>query len=387
MHDRPRHIALFLPALNSGGAESALIALGNYWAEQGHRIDILVVKDEGAYRDRLSANLNLVELGGKGMLRALSPLLGYMRRHKPEWIIAALPGPNLIAIIAGLLARSVMTSRPGIAISQHHPFSEKVRKAAKLRSHIRHILARYLYPLADRIIAVSYGVADDLAHHTQLKRERITVIHNPFDISAIRQKAGEAPNHDWLHNHDMPVLVAAGRLEAPKDFPALLRALAECDNHRLIILGEGPDLDELQQLARDLGIDDRVDFTGFVANPYGFFAHADCFVLSSHYEGFGNVVVEALATGTPVIATDCPHGPREILDYGRYGQLVPPGDPGTLAQAIKQCEKGDNDDHTTRHERAQAFDITGIAVRYLDCCSSLPEANPAKRAQKRSRTG
>ena len=370
MPDEQRHIALFLPALNSGGAESSFITLGNYWADQGHRIDMLVVKDKGVYRDRLSANLNLVELGGQGMLRALSPLLGYMRRHKPDWIIAALPGPNLIAIFAGLLARIVMTSRPGIAISQHHPFSEKARKTAKLRSHIRHLLARYLYSLADRIIAVSYGVADDLASQTRLERERITVIHNPFDIAAIRQKADEAPNHDWLKRHDMPVFVAAGRLEAPKDFPTLIHALAACDNCRLIILGEGPDRDGLQQLARDLGITDRIDFTGFVANPYSFFAHADCFVLSSLYEGFGNVIVEALATGTPVIATDCPFGPREILADGTYGRLVPPGDPGKLAQAIKkQPEKGDNGDHTMRIERAQAFDIGDIAARYLNCCA------------------
>lgn len=368
MPDKTRHIALFLPALNSGGAENSFIALANYWAEQGHRIDMLVVKHDGAYRDRPHTNLDVVELGGKGMLRSLGPLLGYMRKHKPEWIIAALPGPNLIAIFAGLIARVIMRKKPGIAISQHHPFSQKCRHATRLRSRIRHMIARFTYPLADRVIAVSLGVADDLVERTRLKRASITVIPNPFNIAAISQKAGELPGHDWLENRDMPVIVSAGRLEAPKDFPTLIHAVAHCDNCRLIILGEGPDLDTLTQLARNLGIAQRIDFTGFVANPYSFFARADCFVLSSLYEGFGNVIVEALATGTPVIATDCPFGPREILDNGTYGDLVTPGDEQALANSIQhRLDTQPDDKHALQRERARHYDITEIAQAYLAC--------------------
>ena len=369
MTNRTRHIAFFLPALNSGGAEHSFMTLANFLAAQGHHIDFLMVKREGVYLPRLNNNIRLVELGGTGMLRALFPLVGYMQKNRPEWIIAGLPGPNLMAIVAGYIARCIMASSPRIAISQHHPFSEKSRHATKLRSRIRHQLARFAYAGAERVIAVSNGVADDLAANTILKRAHISVIHNPVDSDAIREKAAEKPGHSWLEKRASPVIVSAGRLEAQKDFVTLTQALAQCNDYRLIILGEGPDLAMLKQLAQDNDLGSRIDFTGFVDNPYSYFARADCFVLSSHYEGFGNVIVEALATGTPVIATDCPYGPREILNNGEYGTLTPPGDAAALAHAIQSCVAQATDTgKDQRLNRAQSFDIAAIAERYLSCC-------------------
>jgi glycosyltransferase involved in cell wall biosynthesis len=206
-------------------------------------------------------------------------------------------------------------------------------------------LIRWNYPLADVISAVSEGAADDLSHVARIARERVQVIHNPIITPELAVKVKERIDHPWFQPVEPPVILSAGRLDPQKDYPLLLKAFARVRQSlpaRLLILGEGPDRDALLSLARELGLgEDALCLAGFVPNPYPYMAQASVFVLSSRWEGLPTVLVEALYCGAPIISTDCPSGPREILRDGAYGKLVPVGDVESLSAAILAALQGE----------------------------------------------
>jgi glycosyltransferase involved in cell wall biosynthesis len=229
-------------------------------------------------------------------------------------------------------------------------------------------LARIFYPTARAVIAVSQGVADDLARLIGPGRARLVVIPNPVVTPDLLRLAGEAPDHPWLGPGQPPVILAAGRLAPQKDYPTLIRAFAalvEGQDMRLIILGEGPERPALEALVGDLGLSGRVDLPGFRGNPFAYMAKARLFVLSSAWEGLPGVLIQAMACGTPVVSTDCPSGPREILVEGRLGPLVPVGDIAALAEAMARTL-----DRTPESEvlqaRAADFGLATVTQLYLD---------------------
>jgi len=231
-------------------------------------------------------------------------------------------------------------------------------------------MMRRLYPKADRIVAISQGVADDLISLLNLPHEKVIVIYNPVVTPELFEQAKQPANHPWFEQNRLPVILAVGRLSPEKDYPTLFRAFSlvrQVRPAKLLILGEGEERSNLERLAIELGIQNDVSMPGFVDNPFAFMAKASVFVLSSAWEGFGNVLVEALACGCPVVATDCRSGPREILDNGRYGRLVPVGDHEALAKAI--LETLDNPDfpadRQTRFQRAMEFSVDAAVDKYL----------------------
>jgi glycosyltransferase involved in cell wall biosynthesis len=245
--------------------------------------------------------------------------------------------------------------------------SESLAGRSALRRWLRYRPIRRLYPLADAIVAVSRGVADDVVAIAGVDPERVHVIANPVIRPGLAEGAEERPDHPWLRERDRPVLLAVGRLTRQKDFPTLLRAFARVLAERpvrLVILGEGEDRAALLRLAAELGVDDALDMPGFVANVHAWMAHADLFVLSSAWEGSPNALTEALYLGAPVVSTDCRSGPREILDGGRVAPLVPVGDDAALARAIV------NTLHTrpepgTLQAAAAEYTLERSAARYL----------------------
>jgi len=231
-------------------------------------------------------------------------------------------------------------------------------------------MMRRLYPKADRIVAVSQGVANDLISLLNLPHEKVTVIYNPVVTPELFEQAKQPVSCSWFEQNRLPVILAVGRLSPEKDYPTLFRAFSlvrQVRPAKLLILGEGEERSNLERLAIELGIQNDVSMPGFVDNPFAFMAKASVFVLSSAWEGFGNVLVEALACGCPVVATDCRSGPREILDNGRYGRLVPVGDHEALAKAI--LETLDNPDfpadRQTRLQRAMEFSVDAAVDKYL----------------------
>ena len=332
-----RRLAVYLPNLRGGGVERMRLNLAPALEARGFEVAFVLDRAEGELLDAVPASVKVTVLGAPRTLAAAPRLVAYLRRERPDVLLSGLGHNNVVALAAGRLSGA--STR--IVVSQHNYLSLEARAFNDPRYRVLPLLYRLALPFADGVIAVSQGVADDMAAATGLKRSRINVIHNPVVTADLAARAAAPVGHAlakaWLDDGARPVLVAAGRLVAQKDYPTLLRAFARLRAARacrLLILGDGPLLGELRALAAALGVADDVLFAGFVANPHPCIERAAVLVLASRYEGFGNVLVEALAAGTPVVSTDCPAGPAEILEGGRFGRLVPVGDAGALADAV-----------------------------------------------------
>lgn len=362
-HDSPTRIAMFLPDLNGGGAERVFLNLASAFVKRGYTVDMVLARAEGDLKDQLPSGVGLVDLrAGRFLPTRLGLAVGavvglarYFRHIRPDALISSLSNTNMVAVAAKLTSQSKTRLI--------------VREAATLLNAKRSLqksLMGLLYPLADGIVALTEGIGSDLVHNIGIPSERISTIPNPVDLTRLRKLAVLPAPHPWLHDEETPVVLAAGRLTPQKDFGTLVRAFAllrERTKARLIILGKGPEQESLSCLATQLGIRNDVHFGGFDQNPYRWMSRANLFVMSSRWEGFPNALVEALALATPVVSTDCHSGPREILQNGRYGRLVPVANPAALASAIQTSLTTANlsADGATCH-----LDILGIADRYLE---------------------
>jgi glycosyltransferase involved in cell wall biosynthesis len=325
-------IALFLPSVRGGGAQRIVVNLAQGMIERGLPVDVVLTTAVGVFMDQLPPGARVVDLRSRRVLGCLGPLAAYLRREQPRVVISSMSHANVVAITAARLAG---TGTP-IVVTEHNTMSVAAGESALAR-RLWPPLLRIFYPWADSVVAVSDGAADDFARTTGLPRERIETVYNPVITPELMALARQRPDHPWLAPGEPPVVLAVGRLTAQKDFPTLLRAFAQLRARRparLVILGEGEDRAALESLAGELGITDAVALPGFRANAMAYMAGAALFVLSSAWEGLPTVLIEALAAGTRVVSTDCPSGPREILQDGRLGALVPVGDAGALAEAM-----------------------------------------------------
>lgn len=357
-------IALFTRDLAGGGVGRVIVNLSKGFLGRGHDVDVVLARARGPYLEQLEPQVRVIDFAVSRTLRCIPGLTRYLRHERPKTLIACTDGANVVALWAKRLAR-VPTP---VLVSVHTNVSHHARRATKARGRLIPHFIRPFYPWADGVIAVSQGVADDLAATARLDRRRIRVIYNPVDIAGIVAQADRPPDHPWFGPGEPPVILSAGRLTAQKDYPTLLRAFASVRRRRparLVILGEGTERAALETLAAELGCAADVALPGFVANPYPFMRAARMFVLSSAWEGFGNVLIEAMALGTPVIATDCPSGPAEILGGGRFGRLVPVGDAAALGEAIER-ELDETRTADLLRERAADFATDRIAAAYLD---------------------
>ena len=331
----PPRLAIFLPSLAGGGAERMMINLAAGTLAEGVAVDLVCADARGPYLSQIPPGCRLVDLKASRTLSALPKLATWLRRRPPTALLAAMDHANLVAIWARQLARVRPSVR--LAVSVRSQLSVAAANEPSLRGRALPWLARQFYPRADTIIAVSDGVADDLVSCLGLSRTQVAVIPNPVVSDDIEALANEPLEHPWFAPGAPPVLLAAGRLTTQKAFPTLLRAFARLvpeRDLRLMILGEGPDRTALQAEIDALGLGARVALPGFDPNPFRYLSRARLFVLSSAWEGLPGVLIQAMACGTPVVSTDCPSGPREVLENGRLGPLVPVGDAEALAAAI-----------------------------------------------------
>ncbi|AFV10520.1 glycosyl transferase [Thermacetogenium phaeum DSM 12270] len=357
-------IALFVPSLRGGGAERVMVNLARGFAERGISVELVLAKVEGPYLSKVPKDVRIVDLKACRVLYALPGLVRYLKREKPLAMLSTLNHANIIALWAKRLAR--VSTR--IVVREASTIRLSSANAPTVKGRFMPLLMRLFYSWADAVVAISKGVAEDLIQITKLPKEKVKVIYNPVITNEIFEKAEEPVEHPWFAQGEPPVILGVGRLTEQKDFATLIRAFhlvrKEC-NAKLVILGEGEKRAELEKLVEGLGLKEDVDMPGFVKNPFKYMKRATVFVFSSKWEGFGNVLVEAMAVGTPVVSTDCPSGPAEILEGGEYGYLVPLGDINAMARAILSIIKEKKID-TGFQQHALKFTVDKIVECYLE---------------------
>ncbi len=402
---RGRRVALAFGTLAAGGVERSMLTLAERFLACDCKVDVLLCRRQGELLGEVPEGARVIELGRSDPwrtralafaadpfaltpfrlrkktlkeLRQLPDFVEYLRTAKPAAVLAAMPRHNLQAI----WARQLSGLRTHLVISQRDRASPEARTAYTEHEALRAFpssLLRRAYLQADAIVAVSYGIADDLASYANIPRERITTIYNPVVTPDLTAKARTPLDHPWFECGQPPVILGVGRLHPQKDFPTLIRAFAHVRAQRpvrLVILGAGDAgrdayVSDLRSLPAKLGVDDDVRFEGFVANPFAFMARASVFALSSVHEGLPGALIQALACGCPVVSTDCVSGPREILDDGEYGPLVPVGDDAAMAAALQQVLDNPLPPDRLR-ARAELFSVDRAMERYsaLLCQSS-----------------
>ena len=356
-------VAILLPDLRIGGAERVALNLGHFLLDEGYRVTFVLREETGEYLAQLDQRAGLVALGAPRIRNAIKPLAEYFRREKPAATLAFMWPLTVVAVAAKALARS----QTRLVVTEHTTWSrsELVRRARS--RFVARATMSLAFRRADAIVCVSQGAADDLARFARIRRSNVHAIYNP--IVGDSQSSGTAglscePQSWWDGPHKR--ILAVGTLIPLKGFTSLLRSFAEIRatlKAKLLILGEGPARQELEDEVRRLQLDGDVFLPGSVQDPTPYYARADLSVMSSETEGFGNVLVEALACGTPVVSTDCPSGPREILGNGEFGKLVPVGNSGALVEAILETLRSPLPADVLR-SRARVFSVKSAGMQY-----------------------
>jgi glycosyltransferase involved in cell wall biosynthesis len=392
-----QRVALVFEDFAGGGVQRSMLRTADGLLRRGFAVDLVVAQAAGPLLSEVSSQARIAEIPRSSLWRAggyavhdrtifealanskkarksmryLPALVCYFQNEQPDAVLAATARYNLVA----LWARRLADSNAVVVVTQHDQSSDPALPPGFLRGRHPAPLIRQCYLQADAIVAVSSGVADDLAVCAGIPRSRITMVYNPVVGPHLVAKAQHALDHPWFAPGEPPVVLAGGRPDPQKDFATLIRAFVRVRAQRpvrLLILGDLDDgrchaeyAGKLRALPEELDVADDVSFAGFVANPFAYMARAAVFVLSSVREGLGNVLIEAMACGTPVVSTDCPSGPREILDHGRFGPLVPVGDDRAMAAAIAATLERPMA-ASMLQARAQMFSVDRAVEGYID---------------------
>lgn len=351
-----RHLCIFLPSLDGGGAEKVMLALAGRFVARGIRCDLVIAMNKGRLLDQVPPGVRLVPLGKSKTIKATFALASYLRRERPQALLSTIFPANSTALLARLLASRACR----IVLREANQTEFDVASDNTARAHLNRLVLTWLYRRADAVVAVAENVGHGLIEARLVDKSRLHVIRNP----APAPRPPQAPD---AASGARPLIVACGRLEPQKDHATLLRAFAKVRARvaaALLILGEGSLLPELQNQARELGIDESVTFAGYTHDPQDQMRKANLFVHPSRFEGMSNVLIEALACGCPIVATDCPGGTREVLADGKYGSLVPVGDETALADAMLRVLLGEVT-FPDASEYLRQFNIEHVADAYL----------------------
>lgn len=370
--ETPRRVTFFLRTLGNGGIQRVMVNLSRGFLERGLKVDLVLSIAGGLDLWNFPSEVRIIDLKSPRVSASIPRLIHYLQQEKPVGLFPALHYVNEVALIAKRLAR-VPTQ---VIVSEHTSISRELQREVGTRKHLIPLFIRCFYPMADNVVAVSHGVAQDLTQTTSLSQDRCKVIYNPVITPELQEMAKQPVDHPWFAAGGPPVILGVGRLEAQKDFPNLIRAfhrVRQSSPARLMILGEGADRPQLETLILELGLEGEVALPGFVKNPFAYMAKAAVFALSSAWEGLPTVLIEAMAVGTPVVSTNCENGPAEILKGGKYGALVPVGESEVLASAIlnvlvRGCQSVDPnwlEQFTVEAATQQYLDLLGISAPLL----------------------
>lgn len=369
MNNQPEKITFFLASLEGGGIQKATMRLIQEFIKKNIQVELVAVNAKGRIRNEIPEGCSVIDLKCSKTRYAFFRLIRYLFSEKPLIAISSQTHLNVLIIVARLL-----TGYPKhLIVREHITFNTEIATDKKIQERVRPWMIRSFYPFASRFVTVSADSARSIHKYAEYKKE-IRVIQNGLNINSIHSMSNRPSMHPWLSDHkNIKTIVGMGRLSPQKNFFDLLRAFSLLENkqdYRLVILGEGLELEKLKKASADLYIQDCVDFPGFVENPYPILARADVFVLSSKWEGFANVIIEALACGVPIVATNCPGGPSDILTDKPFARIVPISDPSAMSNAIEEMltiQK--NKEEIIEH--ARTYDIQEIAQQYIDLINEM----------------
>jgi glycosyltransferase involved in cell wall biosynthesis len=358
-------LAFVLPNLGGGGAERVALTLIQTFVDRGYSIDLVLLRHEGELLPLLPPQVNVIDLRAPKMRMGLLPLMRYLRRTKPRSIHVSMWPLTTLTVAAHRLARS----RSRLLLTDHTTLSKHFEHLGYVQSWLMRLSIRLTYPLADERLGVSNGAADDLAAFGGIPRSSISVIYNPVTMPDCAPGLDlSATNGEALWGVGSARILTVGNLKKEKNHELLIRAFAQIARVRpakLIILGEGPMRNRLEQVAIEEGVGDRVELPGFVADPWPYYHSAQVFALSSDLEGYPLVLIEAMKCGLQIVSTDCRSGPREILAGGTYGTLVRCADARAFASALENSLDHPMDRARLRN-RGDELAGPGIYEQYLD---------------------
>lgn len=363
MQDNTRRpgLAIILHDLNVGGAELVMLQIANGFAKKGYEVDLVVARAEGLLLSDVPDGIRVVNLKANNLFRLIINLVRYLRLNRPDALLSPFEVTSLISIFARKISMvsTKIVVRISVNLSQH--------SRPKIKKILERIMLAKIYPYAASIVAVSYGVAEDFSRYTGIPLQCIKIIYNPIDANLLLRMMNESPVCHPFIDAGTPVVLGIGRFTKQKDFSTLIKGfdiIRKKHPARLIILGDGEERLFLERLIHSLGIQDIVDLPGFELNPFRFMKVASVFVLSSRWEGLPNALIQALFCGCPVISTDCPSGPSEILKMGRYGHLVPVQDPEAIAAAIELVLNGDT--RRPPNSWLEQYEVNAILSQYKE---------------------
>ncbi len=364
MTDKKLTITVALPSLIPiGGAERNSLLLTEQFLRKGYAVDFVIADEPNDWTGVIPAGARTIVLGKPRIRQFVLPFSRYILERKPDAIVSSMWPFTSACIIAHRISRA----KSRILVSEQNPLSVQYKPWGRVHNLLMRLSLACTHRFADVCLGVSSGVADDLSRLGSISRKRINVVYNPIRL-AQNEKFNDSRDSEVWQGWTGPRLVAIGSLKDQKNYPVMLEALALLNRERearLMILGVGQAEGKIRAKVKELSLDEHVIFAGHVSNPAPYLQSANLFVLSSDYEGFGNVIVEALSCGVPVVATDCPSGPAEILENGKWGRLVPVGDAKALAHAI-HASLDDRIDPQALMKRAADFSPSVIADQYLD---------------------
>lgn len=360
-------ITFILPNLSGGGAERVALNLANHWSQHHIPVDLVLLDASGVLLDLLDPRINVVNLKQQRILSSILPLSRYLISHKPKVIWVAMWPLTTAVILAWLIA-----GRPGkLFTTDHTDFTSTCRYEIVIPPSLARLAIRMSYSFASACVVVSHGLASEYARITRLPPSKLNVIYNPVLTSRaypLQQASTSSKRQLWGGDYDFHIL-SVGSLKAQKNHSLLITAFSYLlnlgFNAKLTIVGEGDLRSQLEHQVSTLNLSARISLPGFFLDPSPWYRTSDMFVLSSSWEGFGNVLVEALSYDLPIVSTDCPSGPSEILQNGKYGSLVPPHDPASLCTSMASTLlHGRHINPSNRLFRANHFTVSAVARQY-----------------------
>ena len=356
--------------MESGGAEKVFTILSNNFVDRGFDVTLILIKKSGPYLSQVDKRVRIIDLNCSRSIFGIYKYIILIFRHKPDFVISALDNCNIIASFC----RLIIPFRAKLILTCHSTISSEFKSDRSIRSFLVKKLMKFLFPFADKVVAVSSLVFEDIIGELKLQKSKIQTIYNPVFSDDIIQ-LGKVPNNfEWFRNYSDPIFISIGRLEDVKNFALLIdsfRIVSTKIQAKLIIVGEGALYDELCVQINELGLSDIIHLAGFVDNPYNWLSNSDVFVLSSKWEGLSCALIEAMSFNLKIVSTKCYGGPREILENGIWGDIAFDNSPEELAKLMISAVSAPKNQNNII--RAKHFSVNNSISEYLNLFKSLNE--------------